>query len=260
MSDNKDEIRKHVQKYYTECARSSAPCCAPVSTDEPGQSHCCTPQSLFYPDELLATLPNEANAFSLGCGDPISQAGLQPGEVVLDLGSGGGLDCFLAAEKVGGQGRVIGVDMTAEMIALARTHAARLGLSNVEFRQGYLEDLPIDDESIDVVISNCVINLSPDKPRVFREIWRALKPGGRLSIADMVTNGALPEELRNDMHAWGSCLAGALEVSEYISGLVEAGFTQVTVEPKDDTAGSSIHMASPRGVFSANITARKPAH
>jgi arsenite methyltransferase len=184
-------------------------------------------------------------------------AKLQPGETVLDLGSGGGLDCFLSAREVGESGRVIGVDMTPEMLKRARLSAIRMGVKNVEFREGFLENLPVDDKSIDAVISNCVINLSPDKPQVFREIFRSLKPGGRLAVSDTVTDGPLPEALKKDMQAWGACVSGALDKQEYISGLVAAGFSAVSVQPKnfDDPMAD----AKPAGmVYSAILLARKP--
>jgi arsenite methyltransferase len=183
---------------------------------------------------------------------------LQPGETVLDLGSGGGLDCFLAARQVGETGHVIGVDMTPDMLAKARGHAARLKVSNVEFREGYLEALPIDDATIDVVISNCVINLSPDKPQVFREVFRALKPGGRVAVSDIVTNGSLPAAVQKSMEAWGACVAGALDMREYVRGLSEAGFGRVRVQPK--STADQMLAGLPIGVpFSATITAYKPA-
>ena len=185
-------------------------------------------------------------------------ASLKPGETVLDLGSGGGLDCFLAAKQVGESGHVIGVDMTPEMLERARLAAARLALKNVEFRSGYLEKLPVDSATVDVVISNCVINLSPDKPEVFREIFRVLKPGGRLAVSDSVTDGPLSEDLRKDMDAWGACISGALDVNDYISGLTAAGFTGVKVQPKgDDTQVVETGGINGR-VFSAMITALKP--
>ena len=195
--------------------------------------------------------------FSLGCGDPISLAALQPGETVLDLGSGGGLDCFLAARQVGDAGHVIGVDMTPDMLERARTSAARMNIKNVEFREGYLESLPVEDGSVDVVISNCVINLSPDKPMVFSEVFRVLKPGGRVAVSDIVTNGPLPEAVQKDMQAWGACVAGALDMKDYILGLEEAGFTQVQVQPKNGN-GNPIPVPPVAQPFSATILARKP--
>jgi arsenite methyltransferase len=211
------------------------------------------------PELPAAVLPTRFTSnFSLGCGNPISAAAVQPGETILDLGSGGGLDCFLAAHQAGASGYVIGVDMTPEMVARARASAVHMGIKNVEFREGYLESLPVEDASVDVVISNCVINLSPDKPQVFREIFRVLKPKGRLAVSDTVTNGALPESIKKDMEAWGACVAGALDMQEYITGLAEAGFNEVTVQPKDNSGGEL--NCKPTGmVFSAIISARKPA-
>ncbi|HSR20182.1 MAG TPA: arsenite methyltransferase, partial [Anaerolineales bacterium] len=220
-------------------------CCSDISTN-------------LYPAHLLAEMPSDISDFTLGCGNPIAIASLKQGESVLDLGSGGGLDCFLAARQVGQNGRVIGVDMTPEMIERARENAARLQVANVEFRQGYLEKLPVDDSSIDVVISNCVINLTPDKFRVFQEIARVLKPGKRMAISDVVSHGPVPAALRKNVEAWGACLGGALEVKEWERGLEQAGFEDIKIEPKD--AGGRIVSMMPLGVpFSALITATKRA-
>jgi arsenite methyltransferase len=244
MSQNPNPIRESVREHYAAQARSGSSCCGPSST--------------LYPEELLTNMPEDVAGFSLGCGNPISVATLQPGETVLDLGSGGGLDCFLAAKQVGESGRVIGVDMTPEMLERARLAASRLGVRNVEFREGYLEKLPVEDASVEAVISNCVINLSPDKPQVFREVFRALKPGGRVAVSDIVTDGPLPEELQKNMDAWGACVAGALDVNEYITGLTGAGFIDVKVQPNGD-ASELIEAAGLKGkIFSATITARKP--
>ncbi|MCX7855460.1 MAG: arsenite methyltransferase [Anaerolineae bacterium] len=252
-----DSVRENVRRYYAERARTSTSCCGPVAPSccGPAAVPCCGPEAL-YPADLLAGLPEEV-LFSLGCGNPLVGADIRPGETVLDLGSGGGLDCFLAAQRVGPTGRVIGVDMTPEMVERASTVARQLGLSNMEFRLGYLEDLPVEDGSVDVVISNCVINLSPDKPRVFREMFRVLKPGGRISVADTVSKGPLPQALREDPGAWSACVGGALEVGEYVRGLEEAGFTGVEVR---GTNGLPLPLDYfPDGVvFSALITARKP--
>lgn len=237
-------IHEIVREHYAQAARSTASCCSPDSN--------------LYPVDLISELPADISEFSLGCGNPIEAADIKPGETVLDLGSGGGLDCFLSARRVGPKGRVIGVDMTPEMLERSRSNATRLGFTNVEFRSGYLEDLPVDDLGIDVVISNCVINLSPDKPQVFREIFRVLKPGGRIAVSDIVTNGLLPESIRNDMDAWGACLAGALEMKEYSQGLLEAGFEEVSIQPK--TGADPLLQILPVGQpFSAIITAHKPA-
>jgi len=244
MPQSPTPIHDSVRRHYAAQARSKQSCCG-------GENN-------LYPAELIETLPDDIRGFSLGCGNPLAAAGLQPGETVLDLGSGGGLDCFLAARQVSESGRVIGVDMTAEMLARARASAARLGIANVEFREGHLESLPLEAGSVNVVISNCVINLSPDKPRVFREVFRVLKPGGRLAVSDTVTDGPLPESVRQDMEAWGGCVAGALEAGEYKAGLAAAGFTDVSIRPREEDHKDSC--CQPESlVYSALITARKPA-
>jgi arsenite methyltransferase len=237
-------IHEAVREHYGELARTSNSCCA-------------TGSSTLYDVNLIQAVPTEVSGFSLGCGDPITLARLQPGETVLDLGSGGGLDCFLAAKQVGATGRAIGVDMTPDMLAKARSNAERLKVQNVEFREGYLEALPVEDHSVDVVISNCVINLSPDKPQVFREVFRALKPGGRVAVSDIVTNGVLPEAVQKSMDSWGACVAGALDQRDYVNGLRAAGFVDVQVQPKSQTdqALASLPIGVP---FSATITATKP--
>jgi SAM-dependent methyltransferase len=166
---------------------------------------------------------------SAGCGNPLAIAELRPGEVVLDLGAGGGIDCFLAAKRVGPEGRVIGLDMTPDMIKLARRNAKKLGATNVEFRFGEMEEMPLPDESVDVIISNCVINLSPDKDAVFGEAYRVLRPGGRMSVSDIVVSGALPRAIRDRLDAWAGCIAGALEESDYLSKIRAAGFDRVEV-------------------------------
>ncbi len=241
-----DEIKVSVREHYAELARQSQSCCGPSD---------CSCSSL-YPAELADAVPDDIANFSLGCGDPITIASLKPGETVIDLGSGGGLDCFLAAQRVGPTGHVIGVDMTPEMLAKARANAVRVGAKNVEFREGFIEQIPVADDQADVVISNCVINLSPDKPQVFREIYRVLRSGGRVSVSDIVTNGALPQTVRESMEAWGACVAGALDMEDYRAGLQAAGFVDVRVEPKTSfEPGSSV---VPVGVpFSAIITAHK---
>ena len=254
MTQNPTPIHESVREYYASQARSSGSCCGSDA------SSCCnsSQNNALYPAELITTLPEDVANFSLGCGDPISLAGLKPAETVLDLGSGGGLDCFLAARQVGNAGSVIGVDMTPEMLARARASAARMGIRNVEFREGYLESLPVEDGNVDVVISNCVINLSPDKPAVFREVFRVLKPGGRVAVSDIVTNGALPVEVQKDMQAWGACVAGALDMKDYTRGLEEAGFIQIRVQPRDGS-GNPIPTLPVGQPFSATITAHKPA-
>jgi arsenite methyltransferase len=190
--------------------------------------------ALGYSAGEQAAVPAGSN-LGLGCGNPLAAARLQPGFTVLDLGSGAGFDCFLAAAEVGPAGRVIGVDMTAEMVLKARRHAGTSQYANVEFRLGEIEFLPVADASVDVVISNCVINLSPDKPQVFREAFRALKPGGRLCISDVVTGGPLPEEVRRNVALHSGCLAGASIVGELQAALVDAGFSDVNIQAKDES-------------------------
>jgi SAM-dependent methyltransferase len=240
-----DSIRDHVQDFYAQRALNSDSCCGDASDNQ------------LYEADLLENLPEDVAGFSLGCGDPITLAQLQPGEVVLDLGSGGGLDCFLASKQVGEDGYVIGIDMTPEMLERARSAARKMDFTNVEFREGYLEKMPVEDNSVDVVISNCVINLSPDKSQVFAEMLRTLKPGGRVSVSDIVTNGELPAALQKDMLAWGACVAGALDMDDYIAGLEGVGFEQVSLAAKADD-GQLLDGIPQANVFSASITARKP--
>ena len=256
----KDEkIKGAVRQHYGEIARrfvdepaprtekvSRASCCGPAETRvaETAQSSCCGPApaaevpagtdaARLYPVEELAGLPDTVTDASLGCGNPLAIAELKPGEVVLDLGSGGGIDCFLAARKVGPQGRVIGLDMTPDMIKLARRNARKLGMANVIFDYGEMEEIPLLDASVDVIISNCVINLSPDKDAVFGEAYRVLRPGGRLSVSDMVVDGDLPQVIRDNLSAWAGCLAGALDESDYLSKIRAAGFERVEVLSHD---------------------------
>lgn len=247
----KETILQSVREHYAARAAQSQGCCSDAET-------AATPGGTFYASDQIADLPDDVAGFSLGCGDAVSLAGLRPGETVLDLGSGGGLECFLAARQVGEAGRVIGVDMTPEMLQRARQARDRLGLSNVEFRQGYIEDLPVEDASVDVIISNCVINLSPDKPAVMREMFRVLKPGGRIAISDIVTHGEMPDELKSDMDLWSECASGALPAHEWENGLRKLGFVEVRVEPNGQQHDwlEKIPAGTP---FSASITARKDA-
>jgi arsenite methyltransferase len=242
-----DEIKTSVREHYADLARKSQSCCGPSD---------CGCDSL-YPQELATQMPADIANFSLGCGDPITIANLKPGETVVDLGSGGGLDCFFAGQRVGPTGHVIGIDMTPEMLAKARANAARLGVQNVEFREGFIEQLPVANGEVDVVISNCVINLSPDKAQVFRDIYRVLRSGGRVAVSDIVTNGELPQKVKADMEAWGACVAGALDMKDYAAGLQSAGFVDVKIEPKGkfETGLTLLPVNVP---FSAIITARKP--
>jgi arsenite methyltransferase len=185
----------------------------------------------LYAATDTADLPAEAVAASLGCGNPTALATLQPGETVLDLGSGGGIDVLISARRVGPTGRVYGLDMTDEMLALARENQRKAGVTNVEFLKGEIEAIPLPDESVDVIISNCVINLSADKGRVLREAFRVLKPGGRLAVSDIVVLGELPAAIRRSMELWAGCVAGALDVGEYRDALTRAGFADADVEP-----------------------------
>jgi len=219
-------------------------CCSPAPAPEQ-QSGCCgssaadaarTAAGRFYDAGELAGLPESVTEASLGCGNPLAIAGLRPGEVVLDLGSGGGIDCFLAARQVGPGGRVIGLDMTPDMIKLARRNAKKMGVTNVDFRFGEMEEMPLPDASVDVIISNCVINLSPDKDAVFGEAYRVLRPGGRLSVSDIVVDGDLPAAIRRRLDAWAGCLAGALDESVYLDKIRAAGFERVEVESRDPGA------------------------
>lgn len=187
--------------------------------------------SHLYADQETAALPDEAVRASLGCGNPTSLAQIGPGETVLDLGSGGGIDVLLSARRVGPTGKVYGLDMTDEMLALARANQAKAGVTNVEFLKGDIEHIPLPDNSVDLIISNCVINLSPDKDRVLAEAFRVLKPGGRLAVSDIVVRGEIPREILRSIELWAGCVAGALEQQEYIAKLEQAGFERVSIEP-----------------------------
>ena len=248
MTDKTAEsIHGAVREHYASLARAqgSDSCCA---------SDCC---NSLYPADAVADLPTSVTELSLGCGDPVSLADIRPGDTVLDLGSGGGIDCFLAAKRTGPTGHIIGVDMTDEMLARARANAARLNADNVEFRRGQIEALPVADGAVDVVLSNCVINLSPDKPQVFREMYRALKPSGRVAVSDIVTHGPRLPLISDAVESWAACVAGALPVKDYRAGLEAAGFVDVEIVPKDNPANKLLAKI-PAGVpFSAMITARK---
>jgi SAM-dependent methyltransferase len=258
IPDNKIDVRTVVRERYgaiAEKTRDGSPgdCCASSS-----QSSCCGPQEIdqaqlsavskLYDDPDVNDLPSDVTDISLGCGDPVTLASLKPGQTVLDLGSGGGIDCFLAAKKVGATGKVIGVDMTSAMIEKARSNKEKIGVENVEFRLGEIEHLPVADGIADVIISNCVINLSPDKQQVFREAYRVLKVGGKLAVSDIVTDGPLPEEIKSNLSAWAGCVAGALDVQEYIGAIEAAGFGDVTVTPsywEQDVIDAAVQQLDP---------------
>ena len=260
-----DENRKAVLENYAEIAKKGGGGCAPTSSSccgsEPGVSI-----RLGYEKQDVTSVPEGAD-LGLGCGNPQAIAALRPGETVLDLGSGGGFDSFLAARQVGETGRVIGVDMTPEMVRKARVIAQKGAQNgsfpNVEFRLGEIEHLPVADESVDVILSNCVINLSPDKPGVFREAFRVLKPGGRLAVADIVATASLPEEMRNDLALHAGCVGGAATISELEEMLQAAGFQQIRIQPKDQSREFIREWAPGRRVedyvVSAMIEAVKPA-
>jgi len=222
------DVRTAVQTRYGEIARSVTKdgCCAPSGCG------CGDPISTdLYSTAETADLPQEAVAVSLGCGNPNAMIDPQPGQTVLDLGSGGGIDVLLSAKRVGPTGRVYGVDMTDDMLALARENQRKAGATNVEFLKGSMESLPLPDESVDVIISNCVINLSADKDAVLREAFRVLKPGGRFAVSDVVVLGDVPAEVRRSMELWVGCIAGALNGDEYVGKLTRAGFADAAVEP-----------------------------
>ena len=225
----KQNIKKAVREGYAKVAAGGS-CCSNQITNCCGQANLAREISsnIGYSKEDLEKVPEGSN-LGLGCGNPIALASLKSGEVVLDLGSGAGFDCFLAVDKVGPQGKVIGIDMTPEMIDKARDNARKAGIGNIEFRLGEIENLPVADSVIDIIISNCVINLSPDKERVFKEAFRVLKPGGRMMVSDIVLEKELPESIKDDISAYVSCISGAILKDEYISTIKQAGFTDIKI-------------------------------
>jgi len=275
MSTATEDIKDVVKEKYGQAALRVASgegsaCC--------GASACCGTDvdpitTNLYDEQQKLGLPPEAILASLGCGNPTALAELKAGETVLDLGSGGGIDVLLSAKRVGPIGKAYGLDMTDEMLALARGNKAKSGIENVEFLKGEIESIPLPDNSVDVVISNCVINLSADKDKVLREAFRVLKPGGRFAVSDVVTNGEMPSEIREKVLLWVGCIAGALEESDYRAKLAAAGFTNIDVEPtRIYHAGDARTFLSGQGIdvdaiatqvdgkfFSAFVRATKPA-
>lgn len=260
--------RDAVQTAYAKVAKGEDRCCGSAGDVD------ATALGIGYTSDDLAAAPEGAN-LGLGCGNPTALAELRPGEVVIDLGSGAGFDSFLCARRVGPTGRVIGIDMTPEMIDKARTNAGKIGATNVEFRQGIIEDVPVADRRADVVISNCVVNLSPDKPQVLREAFRVLKPGGRLRISDIATKRPLPTEVREDVRAHCACLAGTFTLDEYRESLEKAGFVAIEIkvsasrtledllasdDPLVRDAAKAPHLQAQADNFvSVSVLARRPA-
>jgi SAM-dependent methyltransferase len=264
VASERDRIRQTVTEHYGARARRAADVTTAdvIPLDAIGAADaCCTPNGLseqerdfvkgLYTLGEVEGLPEAALEAAAGCGNPTAIAELRPGEVVLDLGSGGGIDCFLAARQVGPQGKVIGVDMTPEMVALARRNALEVGATNVEFKLGEIEKLPLPDGAVDVVISNCVVNLSTDKPAVFAEVARVLKPGGRFRVSDIVWTGTRPADAEAT-EDWAGCIAGALELREFLGGLTTAGLIAAR-------ADAVRFLDESRGLASALISAERPA-
>jgi SAM-dependent methyltransferase len=261
---DQQELKEMVRARYggiADAASAPASCCAPAAS-------CCGPvdpdrkaRQMGYSEAELGAVPEGAN-LGLGCGNPQAIAALRPGEIVIDLGSGAGFDCFLAAGQVGGSGRVIGIDMTHEMLKKARDNAAKIGAGNVEFRLGELEHLPVADNTADVILSNCVINLVPDKAQVFREAFRVLKSGGRLAISDVVNQAPLPSALKADPALLCGCVAGAATIAETRAWLAQSGFVEIRITIKEDSRELIGTWAPGTGiedcVVSATIEARKP--
>lgn len=269
------DIKEAVREKYAQAARTvgESGCCGDACCGSPPSGRSPDPiTSNLYDDQQIQGLPPEAVHASLGCGNPTALARLTPGEIVLDLGSGGGIDVLLSAKAVGPTGKAYGLDMTDEMLALARENARKAGVTNVEFLKGEIEHIPLPDHFADVVISNCVINLAADKDRVFAEAFRVLKPGGRLAVSDVVVRGEVPSEIRRSVELWVGCVAGALDEAAYAAKLAKAGFDAVAMEPTriydiEDARGFlaghgiDVDVVAPlvRGKFmSAFVRARKP--
>jgi arsenite methyltransferase len=250
------ELRNEVRKRYADAALSvgSSCCgdgdCGPASAEAFETADSGDFGTWLYKADELSAIPDGAALASLGCGNPTAVAELKPGETVLDLGSGAGIDVLLSAKRVGPEGHAYGIDMTDEMLELAEKHRVEAGATNVEFRKGVIEDIPLDDATVDVVISNCVINLSTDKPAVLSEMYRVLRPGGRVGVADVVADDDLSPADRTERGSWVGCIAGALSFSEYAAGLRSVGFIEVSIEPTHQVAD---------GMHSAIVRAVKPA-
>jgi len=265
-------IQEQVREKYGSAARAVAASGSVQACCDPGL-RCCDPITTnLYREDQTGIIPEKAIRASLGCGNPTALIDLRPGETVLDLGSGGGIDVLLSAKRVGPTGKAYGLDMTEDMLALARENQKQAGVANVEFLKGEIENIPLPGNTVDVIISNCVINLSADKDRVLREAFRVLKPGGRFAVSDVVVRGSVPEEVRKSMLLWVGCIAGALEETEYIGKLTSAGFDAVSIEPTriynvEDArqflteAGVDVDSIAPQvheRFFSAFVRANKP--
>ena len=224
-------VQEQVKQKYASAARAVSESSTLQACYEPGL-RCCDPITAnLYSFDERGLIPEKAVLASLGCGNPTALIELQPGEIVLDLGSGGGIDVLLSAQRVGPAGKAYGLDMTDDMLALARANQRQAGVTNVEFLKGEIEHIPLPDNSVDVIISNCVINLSADKSQVLREAFRVLRPAGRFAVSDVVVRGSMPDEVRKSMLLWVGCIAGALEENDYVAKLTQAGFTDVSMEP-----------------------------
>jgi len=262
-----DEIRQNVRDSYSQVAEASneGDCCGTVSSccgvSDDAAINTLVSTRLGYSEDDLDKVPEGAD-MGLGCGNPRAIASIKTGEAILDLGSGGGFDCFLAAAETGESGQVIGIDMTPTMISKARNNAEKGRYNQVEFRLGEIEHMPVANDTIDVIISNCVINLSPDKKQVFSEAFRVLKPGGRLAISDVVASTELPDEIRNDLALYSGCMAGASQIAELETILLDCGFDNINIAPKDDSKEFIKDWAPGRGVeeyvLAATIEAVKP--
>ncbi len=250
------KIHEEVQKQYGKIAKAGSSCCGGCGCAPPDEAARNVGANIGYSDAEMDAVPKGAN-LGLGCGNPTALASLKEGDTVLDLGSGAGFDCFLAAREVGETGRVIGVDMTPAMVARARANADKGGYGNVEFREGHIEALPVEDNSIDVIISNCVINLSPDKPQVFREAYRVLKPGGRIFVSDLVLLKPLPGLLRRSVALYAACIGGALPKGAYLDAMGQGGFETVEILGESAYAIDNL-VADPSVGHVARLVARVP--